>query len=149
MPAGSSFARFRRGNRRLVGIIVRVNFERVTADTALAVNLVKVEVDRIKRFFTAVFQRTTQRYDDRNSNRVLGRLDSVDNAASKQRTTAAAIANATVRRYGRNLARFTISCPVEEGVFAVIASLPLLGCRNQPLMTNWRLGPGQVNSFLS
>jgi predicted enzyme related to lactoylglutathione lyase len=44
----------------------------MTPDTALAVNLVKVEVDRVKRFFTAVFQRTTQRYDDRNSNRALG-----------------------------------------------------------------------------
>jgi hypothetical protein len=70
--AGSNFVRFRRGNLRLVGIIVRDNLEWVTADTSLAVNLVKVEVDRIKRFFTAVLQRTTQRYDDRNSNRVLG-----------------------------------------------------------------------------
>jgi hypothetical protein len=69
--AGRNFARFRRGNLRLVGIIVRDKFERMTADTALSVNLVKVEVDRIKRFFTAAFQQTTQRYDDCNSNRVL------------------------------------------------------------------------------
>jgi len=53
--AGRNFARFRRGNLRLVGIIVRDKFERMTADTALSVNLVKVEVDRIKRFFTAAF----------------------------------------------------------------------------------------------
>jgi hypothetical protein len=81
--AGSNFSRFRRGNLRLVGIIVRDNFERMTVDTTLAVNLVKVEVNRIKRFFTAVFQWTTQRYDDRNSNRVLGRSDSINNVGQQ------------------------------------------------------------------